>query len=369
VPTAAPVVVLLYNRPGLTAGLLDMVRQARPRTLLVVADGPRPGVAGDDERCAEARRIATRVDWPCEVFTDFASENLGCARRTTTGLDWAFEQVDRAIVLEDDVRPVPSFFGYCDALLERYADDERIMHIDGGNRLGVWARADHDYHFARHGNVWGWATWRRAWNRYDRTLQRYRTPDARAAIDANALDPAHRELLLWFLDRDLASEVDAWDYQWTLARYATTGLSIVPSRNLVTNVGFGADATHTVEPSDLAAAAHTHSVELPLCGPEVMVADDELDRDLLRLERLRSIQDGVVAALMARALARPSVRARLAPNPAIASALVALEEPDVSLGLLRALARESAPWPHLDRLIADFERLATDTTRVTRGRG
>jgi hypothetical protein len=365
VPTTAPVVVLLYNRPALTAGLLDVLREARPRTVLLVADGPRPNVDGDDERCDQARRVATSVDWPCDVLTDFAPTNLGCARRVASGLDWAFEHVDRAIVLEDDVRPVPSFFRYCDAMLERYADDERILHVDGGNRLGVWARDDRDYHFARQGNVWGWATWRRAWDRYDRTLQRYRTPEARAAISANALDPAHGTLLSWLLDHDVATTVDTWDIQWTLARYATGGLSIVPARNLVTNVGFGDGATHTHAGADLAASTRAYAVELPLSGPEVVAADGELDRNLLRFERLRSLRDGIATALAARALAHPTVRARLAPNPAIASALVALEDPDASLALLRALEPARAPWPLLDRLIADFERLAADIDHGT----
>jgi hypothetical protein len=281
-----------------------------------------------------------------------------------SAIDRAFADVDRAIVLEDDVRPAPSFFPFCDAMLERYADDDRIMHIDGGNRLGAWRPADADHHFARHGNVWGWATWAGAWADYDVTLERYRTTAARAAIAERALDDAHRALLEWMLDCEPGGFGDAWDYQWTLARYATGGLSVVPARNLVANVGFGADATHTVHRGDLAAMTRTFSLDPPFVASRDVVPDDDLDRALLRFERLRGVREATVAALVVRAMTDPQVQTRLAPNPAVMNTLAALDDPEASLQLLRSLQPTSSSSPDLGRVIAEFERLLAARTRA-----
>jgi hypothetical protein len=361
--TTTPVVAVMYHRPQRAAELLEILRTARPRTLFLVADGALPGDDDDAARCHATRAVASRVDWPCDVVTDFADEHLGCARRVVSALDRVFTQVERAIVLEDDVRPAPSFFPYCDAMLDRYADDERVMHVDGSNRLGQWRTDAHDYHFARHANVWGWATWARAWREYDITRERYRPPTTRVAIAERALDPAHRAMLAWLLDADLERLTDAWDHQWMLARYATGGLSVVPARNLTTNVGFGTDATHTVHADELAATTPVYSLEPPFTGPVEVVADDGLDRELLRFERLRSLREATVPTLLVRAMADPRVRDRLAPNPAVANALAVLDDPDAALALLRTLARDGAPSATRDRLVADFERVQTATAR------
>jgi hypothetical protein len=355
--TRSLVVAIVYHRPEHAAGLLDVLRAAQPRALLLVADGPRPGDLDDAERCRATRAAVSAIDWPCEVITDFADDHLGVSGRLVSALDLAFEQVDRAIVLEDDVRPTPSFFPFCDAMLERYANDDRVVHVDGANRLGAWHADERDYHFARHGNVWGWATWARAWRRHDVTLDRYRTPDARAAIERHALDEPHKALLSWLLDCEVPSLSDEWDHQWSLARYATGGLVVVPARNLTTNVGFGADATHTRHVDELAATMRAFELEPPFVGPVEVVADDELDRELLRFERLRSLREATVPALLVRALTDPAVRDRLAPNPAVASALAALDDPAAALALLRQLDRAGEPSPTRRRLIADFERL------------
>jgi hypothetical protein len=362
--TSSPVVAIVYHRPQRAIELLEIVRAARPETLFLVADGPRPGDDRDAELCRATRAAATRVDWPCEVVTDLAEEHLGCARRVVSALDAVFAQVDRAIVLEDDVRPTPSFFPYCDDMLDRYADDQRIVHVDGSNRLAEWRADASDYHFARHGNVWGWATWARAWARYDITLDRYRTSDARAAIVDHSLDGAQRDFLMWLLDADLPALADAWDHQWSMARYATGGLAIVPARNLVTNVGFGRDATHTVHADELAATTRAGSLSPPFVGPPDVVADDDLDRELLRFERLRSLREASVPALLVRAMVDPRVRDRIAPNPAVLNALAVLDDPPAALALLRHLDRTGAPSPTRDRLIAEFERLLTAMSRA-----
>ena len=137
---STPVALLLFRRSEETARVFERIRQARPRKLFLIADGPRPGNQEEARSCEAARAVVERVDWPCDVVRDFAEENLGLKRRIPSGLDRVFGEVEEAIVLEDDCLPHPSFFPYCEELLDRYRDDERIVHIAGSQLLESPAR-------------------------------------------------------------------------------------------------------------------------------------------------------------------------------------------------------------------------------------
>ncbi len=184
-PLTTPVALVVFNRPDVTRLVVEAVRQAKPPILLVVADGPRR--PDEVARCDEVRAIVLdAVDWECDVRTNFADANLGCRRRVSSGLDWVFDEVPEAIVLEDDCLPVPSFFTYCDALLDRYRDDERVMHI-GGMQLSPTGRCSASYRFSRFTHVWGWATWRRAWQHYDVAMGGWpEFAEARGLLDRSA---------------------------------------------------------------------------------------------------------------------------------------------------------------------------------------
>src|SRR5262245_21941551 len=162
-----PVVVCLFNRPEPLTEVIKAVAAMRPPKLYLVADGPRADRAGDAEACESARRVATAVDWPCEVHTDFASANLGLARRMYSGLSWVFSQEERAIVLEDDCVPDASFFAFCEELLERYRDDNRVLTINGDTFQDRDVALPYSYWFSRYPHSWGWASWRRAWQLMD----------------------------------------------------------------------------------------------------------------------------------------------------------------------------------------------------------
>ncbi len=170
------VALLLFRRPEETARVFERIREARPSRLFLIADGPRPGNEEDARGCEEARAVVERVDWPCDVVRDFAEENLGLKRRIPSGLDRVFSEVEEAIVLEDDCLPHPSFFPYCAELLDRYRDDERIVHITGSQLLRI-PPAEASYHFSRYPHVWGWASWRRAWDLYDVDLADWHADD------------------------------------------------------------------------------------------------------------------------------------------------------------------------------------------------
>src|SRR4028118_433764 len=162
-----PVVLIIFNRPAQTEKVFEVIRQAKPPKLLVIADGSRAERPGEAEKCAAARAVIDRVDWDCEVFKNYSDVNLGCDPRISSGLNWVFETVEEAIILEDDCVPHPTFFRYCEELLERYRHDARVMNISGQNVLFGRHRTEYSYYFSRYTLCWGWASWRRAWQYFD----------------------------------------------------------------------------------------------------------------------------------------------------------------------------------------------------------
>jgi hypothetical protein len=244
----SPILFLVFNRPETTRAAFAAIRLARPEHLYVAADGPRPDRAGEVERCAEVRRIATAVDWPCEVHTLLRDHNLGCKIGVSSGIDWFFANVEAGIILEDDIVPHPSFFPYCEALLERYRDDPQVSMISGCSLIGDRHGSDASYVFSRYLHVWGWASWRRAWSHYDVGMKAWPSAPARQRL-AQALDGRRGAIAYWsgVFDRMARGEIDTWDYQWVFSSWMRDMVAIFPAATLVENIGFGADATHTVD--------------------------------------------------------------------------------------------------------------------------
>jgi hypothetical protein len=279
-----PVVLIIFKRPETTARVFAEIAKARPSKLLIVADGPRPDHPGEAEQCAVTRSIIQRVDWACDVLTNFSDVNLGCGHRPATGISWAFEQVEEAIILEDDVVPHPTFFRFCEELLEKYWHDERVMHIGGINELQL-DRSPLSYIFSCHNIGTGWATWRRAWKYFEFYVSQW--PQLRhstwlADTLADARGVAHWQKLF---DQayTLGDNADFWDYQWTFACWTQHGLSISPTVNLLTNIGFGPGATHTQSPQGLGAFLPMRAMDFPLQHPPHMIPDGEFDRALTNL--------------------------------------------------------------------------------------
>jgi hypothetical protein len=254
--------------------VFDVIAAARPQRLLVVADGPRASREDEDLMCRRTRAVIERVDWDCEVLTNFSDVNLGCRQRIATGLDWVFRTVGEAVVLEDDCVPHPTFFRFCDELLERYRDDQRVMAISGDN-FQPRRRTTASYYFSRFTHVWGWATWRRAWCHYDERLALWP-----AFREAKALEGiVHPSSVRYWTDvlQDVyEGRIDTWDFQWTFACWMQSGLTILPAMNLVSNIGFGLDATHTKAAGALAALP-THAMPFPLVHPQFILPDARAD--------------------------------------------------------------------------------------------
>jgi hypothetical protein len=279
-----PVVFIIFKRPDTTAQVFAEIAKVQPSKLLIVADGPRPDQPDEVERCSVTRSIVQGVDWDCDVLTNFSDVNLGCGHRPATGISWAFEHVEEAIILEDDIVPHHTFFRFCEELLDRYRNDERVMHIGGTNDLNL-NRSPLSYIFSRHNICGGWATWRRAWQYFDFHIPQwpnlrnsewlsYTLGDSRGAKHWQQLfDQAYT----------LGDKADFWDYQWTFACWAHHGLSICPTVNLLSQIGFGPDATHTRSADGVGAFLPTTAMQFPLQHPLNMIPDAEADRSLIDL--------------------------------------------------------------------------------------
>ncbi|HEY5706506.1 MAG TPA: hypothetical protein VIS96_13120 [Terrimicrobiaceae bacterium] len=250
-----PVAFFVFNRPALTQVVFDEIRRFAPTTLLIIADGPR----NDAERqlCEEVLAIVKEVDWPCRVLRNLSDTNLGCKNRMSSGLRWVFEQVEEAIILEDDCLPDPTFFSFCSHLLICYRDDSRVMHISGSCFLRHPCTR-HSYWFSRHSDIWGWATWRRAFRHYDVSMSSW--PAGRLRRSLIWRDRIERRAWTKTFDATHAGSINTWDNQWHWNVYKRNAKAIVPRTNLITNLGFGAFATHTHDPNVPTANLATQSI-------------------------------------------------------------------------------------------------------------
>jgi len=290
----APVVLLVYNRPKLLGQLLELLRTIRPGTVLVVADGPRSDMPGDKEACAEVRALIEKgINWNPRVLAEYAETNLGLRQRVASGLTWAFQQVERAIILEDDCLPHPSFFQFCTEMLERYEGDDRISAISGDNFQEAGFDCGASYYFSRYPHCWGWASWRRAWQSYDDVMTDW--PRLRESGWLEDFLP-ERSALLWKTNFDGAYDrtIPTWYYPWAYACWRQSLISALPAVNLVKNVGFGMDATNCRKADSRLANRDVAEMKFPLVHPAKAAINETADRYYQRqYERPRHWRKGL----------------------------------------------------------------------------
>ena len=254
-----PILFCTFNRPRLTERVFASIREQRPKTLFFSCDGPRANHPDDVANVSAVRSILANVDWPCEVHTRFPEENLGCKRAISSAIDWAFEHVEELIILEDDCLPGPSFFGFCHDLLERLRDEPRVMMISGNN-FQTQPTSSNSYYFSRWPHIWGWATWKRAWDLFDVDIHSW--PQLKQNEQLKPQFPDQIEYDHWCrtFDAQHAGQIDTWDFPWMYAVWENDGLSVLPERNLVSNIGFGKEATHTLDPESVLAGLPAHDI-------------------------------------------------------------------------------------------------------------
>ncbi len=242
---STPVLFLIFNRPDVTKIVFEAIRKARPSKLYVAADGARKAKEGETEKCEAVRAIIEKVDWECEVKKLYREKNLGCKVAVSSAIDWFFQHEEEGIILEDDCLPDQSFFGYCAHLLAFYRDDERVMHISGDNfQFGI-KRGEASYYFSRYSHIWGWASWRRAWKHYDVAMETF--PAFKKNKKIGKITENYFEQIFWMgkFEKTYKGAIDTWDYQWNFAMWNQNGLAVIPNENLVSNIGFNTEATHT----------------------------------------------------------------------------------------------------------------------------
>ena len=240
-----PLLYIIFNRPAQTRISFERIRALRPAVLYVAADGPRADKEHDQEQTQQTRQLTENIDWPCDVHRLYATSNMGCGRRISSAITEVLERHETVITLEDDCVAEPTFFSFCDSLLDRYRDDERIMAVSGNNyQLGT-SRTDASYYFSKYPHCWGWATWRRAWQHFDLSIERW--PSIRDSGQIEYFCETEREVDYWItmFDYVLEKKVNSWAFPWTLNCWLQHGLTVLPDANLVSNIGFGDDSTHT----------------------------------------------------------------------------------------------------------------------------
>lgn len=279
-----PVVLIIFNRSGLTRQVLEQIEKARPSHLFIISDGPRTSKKGEQKRVQQTRKVVENISWPCEVKRKYSDKNLGCRESVSSGLDWVFSQVNRAIILEDDCVPHPTFFPYCEELLERYKDNEKISMISGDNFFsnsfchsrGGGNLYNYSYDFSYHSLIWGWATWSRTWKTY-RLAEKMGVEYLEKNL--HELDKFMNPTRLQAIRQTLLGKIDTWDYIWQYAILISKGLCIYPSNNLVQNIGFDVDATHTEYPT-FHARLSTKELSFPLVHPKNIIVNSSFEKQM-----------------------------------------------------------------------------------------
>lgn len=256
-----PVLLIIFNRSDTALQVLSRIKQAGVQKLYIYSDGPRANVQHEKEKLEEVQQtIQNAIDWPCEVQCFFEKENLGPRKALGNGINWLFSNEETGIIFEHDCLPDLSFFNFCEELLNRYAKDERVMHISGNNFQFGKTWGDGDYYFSHLNHIWGFATWKRAWKLYDVDMKNY--PQFLKENKLAKIYQNKRMQNIWqaIFDKCYNNELETWDYQWTFTCWFYNGLSILPNKNLVSNIGFDSQALNTKNPNHQVAAMPTERI-------------------------------------------------------------------------------------------------------------
>jgi len=278
-----PILLIVFNRPDLTALVFESIKKVKPRKLYIAADGPRN--ENESQLCQETRNIVIEhIDWDCEIKTLFREQNLGCKDAVSQAITWFFENEEEGIVLEDDCVPCESFFGFCSQMLQKYRDDERVGHIAGSNFQQGNIRGNGSYYFSNLTHVWGWAGWRRVWKDYDVNMQQFPLIKEAGYIDQCKSHVPYKEHWLHCFEETYMGRINTWDYQYAFLNLIKGRVSVMPNVNLISNVGFRSDATHTITDHPFS-ELKTYEMDT-IVHPANFIADVEADLFTQRIEYL-----------------------------------------------------------------------------------
>ena len=266
-----PVLFLVFNRLEQTKKVFDVICKTKPPRLYIASDGPRESCHGENEIVEAVRDyVMTNINWQCEVKTLFRKKNLGCKYAVSKAITWFFDNEEMGIILEDDCVPSLSFFLFCQELLEKYKNDTRVWHIGGTNPIDK-DNISNSYYFSLYNRIWGWASWRRAWKYYDVNIRFWPVIKTNKIL-YNIFNRKEAKYYEKIFDEVYNGNIDTWDYQWFLIRLLN-GRAIIPTTNLVTNIGFGEGATHTINVDSELSELKRSDIMFPLKHPQFIIED------------------------------------------------------------------------------------------------
>lgn len=271
-----PVLLIIFKRPELTQLVFNEIRKVKPKKLFIFADGPRKGLKTEAEKCQAARDVINQVDWECQVKTNFSKTNLGCFIAGTSAINWFFNNVKAGIILEDDCLPNQSFFWFCQELLTKYQDDKRIMMIGGSCSPVNQSSVKESYYFSKLASIWGWATWRRAWKLIDLNLSDFPKFKKQEQIKNIFNDKITRSFWLNKIFESYKSG-EAWDFTWAYAILKQNGLCICPTKNLISNIGWGSEGIHAKYTDSVFNQVKTEKIN-KIIHPSFIIPNMEIDR-------------------------------------------------------------------------------------------
>lgn len=277
--TGTPILFIVFNRPDTTQVVFNAIRSAKPGKLFIAADAPRKGNDADIKNCEAVKEIVMHIDWECDVQRFYQKENLGCGKAVSAAINWFFSKNEEGIILEDDCVPNADFFTFCDEMLQKHRYNVRIISINGSN-LGYKSDEQFSYTFSRFMNMWGWATWRRSAVQIDYEMKEWaavkdKRAEASRLLKQGAFDFDMSWFNLWVIkfNKVLSDPGFTWDWQWIRYQLKNKKLSIVPGKNLITNIGFNESGTHTLSADHLSANIPLEDMETPLRHPSAIKPD------------------------------------------------------------------------------------------------
>lgn len=250
-PLNTALLFIVFNRPNTTAVVFNEIRKARPTRLYIASDGPRAHYLDELQKINHVRKIVKNIDWKCEVKTLFSEKNLGCKVACSRAIEWFFEKEEEGIILEDDCLPHPDFFYFCEILLNHYKFEKKIFQITGCNFQNNIKRGKASYYFSNYNHIWGWATWKRAWKYYDKEMKFWPEWKESDHWKKRFSDRVERNFWENNFEASFKNQIDTWCYPWQSSVWKEGGLTVTPNVNLISNIGFSVDATHTTNSKDI----------------------------------------------------------------------------------------------------------------------
>ena len=283
-----PVLILFFNRPQQLSQVFEQVRNARPSKLFLYQDGPRsehdlPGIKA-------CREVTDQIDWDCEVHRMYQEKNYGCDPSEYISQKWAFSMVDKCIVLEDDDVPSVSFFTFCKEMLDKYEQDPRITMIAGFNNEEITPGVPYDYFFASTFSIWGWASWKRVIDQWDEHYTFLEDKFNMQQLEQLIKERKFRKDFIYMCHRHKENNKAYYETIFHASMLFNSGLAIVPTRNMINNLGATADSTH------FAGSVHTlpkgyrriftmkrYEVEFPLKHPRYVIENVAYKKAVYRI--------------------------------------------------------------------------------------